>query len=71
MGFKSNRYNSTLTQKVKKLRKLHPYFFENRGNGSIYPSELAIQLGKILSVYKKGNRKIQDAQIEGYQIKVV
>ncbi len=67
----SNTYNSALTQKVKKLRKIHPYFFENRGNGTIYPSRLAAQLGKTLNLYKKGNRKIQNIQIEEYQIRVV
>ena len=70
-AFNSNTHNSALTQKVKKLRKLHPYFFENRGNGTIYPSKLASQLGKTLSLYKKVNRKIQNFEIEGYQIKVV
>lgn len=70
-AFTSNTHNSALTQKIKKLRKVHPYFFENRGNGIIYPSRLASQLGKTLNLYKKGNRKVQDIQIEGYQIKVI
>lgn len=70
-GFNSNTHNSTFTQKVKKLRKLHPYFFENRGNGTIYPSSLATQLGKTINLYKKGNRKIQNIKIEGYQIRVI
>ena len=70
-AFNSNTHISALTQKIKKLRKIHPYFFENKGNGIIYPSKLASQLGKTLNLYKKGNRKVQDIQIEGYQIKVV
>lgn len=70
-SFNSNTHNSALTQKVKKLKKLHPYFFENRGNGTFYPTKLASQLGKTVSLYNKSNRKIHNLEIEGYQIMVV
>lgn len=69
-GFNNKAINSEFLRKIRKLKNAHPYFFESRGNGALYPTKIASQLGKIIRVYKKGNRSIQDMKLEGYQIKV-
>jgi hypothetical protein len=69
-GFDIKTNGSDLTQKVKILKKIHPYFFESRGNGCIYPTKLASQIGNMISIYKKGNREIQDIEIDEYLITV-
>ena len=70
-GFDIRGNNSELTHKVSKLKKEHPYFFEIKGNGFLYPTKLASQLGNMIGVYKRGNRKIKNIEIDEYKIKVV
>jgi len=69
-GFNSKAINSEFAKKIKILNKSYPFLFENRGNGALYPTKLASQLGKTISLYKKSNRKIQDLEMDGYYIKV-
>jgi len=69
-GFNLKVNSSELIKKVKELKRNHPYFFEYRGNGNIYPTKLASQLGNMIRKYERGNRKIQDIKIDEYQIKV-
>ena len=69
-GFKFNSINSDFAEKIKKLHKAYPFFFENRGDGAIYPTKLASKLGRTISLYKKSNRSLQNIEIEGYHIRV-
>jgi len=69
-GFNRKAPNSEFLRKITELKNAHPYFFESRGNGALYPTKIASQLGKIIRVHKKGNRSIQGIKLEGYQIKV-
>jgi hypothetical protein len=41
-GFDLKRNGTELSRKVKELKRSHPYFFESKGNGLVYPSKLAI-----------------------------
>lgn len=69
-GFDIKHNITELPKKVKKLYAIHPYFFENRGNGLIYPTNLAIELGKAIRTYNKINREVRDIRIEEYRVKI-
>ncbi|MFX1268896.1 MAG: hypothetical protein ACFFAK_13125, partial [Promethearchaeota archaeon] len=59
-GFDVLYNNSELIQKVKRLKGTHPYFFEHRGNGLIYPTKLAVDLGVQILSYQRGNKPIKE-----------
>lgn len=66
------RYNtSVLIQSVKNLQKIHPYFFEHRGNGLIYPTQLAVTLGNQIRSHNRGNRPLTKLTIDNYIIKFI
>ncbi|MFX0058446.1 MAG: hypothetical protein ACFE85_10950 [Candidatus Hodarchaeota archaeon] len=67
-GFNVHKNGTELSQKVKELNNAHPYLFESRGNGLIYPSKLAIEIGRQFHSYNKSNREISQLQIEDYNI---
>ena len=69
-GFNLKLTNSEFTENVRKLYNTYPFFFEKRENGMIYPTKFASQLGKIISSYKKSNRRLEDIEMEGYHIRV-
>ncbi|MBY8988587.1 MAG: hypothetical protein KGD61_09035, partial [Candidatus Lokiarchaeota archaeon] len=64
MGFEIKRNNTELSRKIKDLKNNHPYFFEFRGNGLIYPSKLAVETGKLISFYKKSKKLITKLEVE-------
>ena len=70
-GFNVIRNKTDLSKKVKQLNRLHPYFFERRGNGLIYPSKLAVEVGRLLQSYKRSKKTISKLQIANFIIQIV
>lgn len=69
-GFDPKLVQSDLCQKCKYLHKTHPYLVEKNGNGLLYPTSLAVQLGAELRIYNKLNRKIDLLGIKDYVIHI-
>lgn len=69
-GFDIKQNNTELSKKVRKLKRSHPYFFEYRGNGLIYPSKLAVETGKLISFYNKSKKLITQLEVEDYLIQI-
>ena len=69
-GFDIVKNGSELLAKVKKLRDKHPYLFDTKGNGIVYPSELGLKLGEIIISYNKSNKKIQTIDVENHKFMV-
>jgi hypothetical protein len=69
-SFNIKANNTVFISKIKKFSKLHPYFFENKGSNTLYPTKLASKLGKTIETYNKANRMVQDIQLDGYLITV-
>ncbi|MHA2429408.1 MAG: hypothetical protein ACXACC_00105 [Promethearchaeota archaeon] len=67
-GFDVSHNNSELIQKVRSLKGIHPYFFGYRGNGLIYPSKLAVDLGVQILSYQRGNKPITELNINDDKI---
>ena len=70
-GFDIKQSNTRISNRVKQLKKPHPYFFEYRGNGLVYPSELAVETGKLISFYNKSKKIITQLEVEDYLIQIV
>ncbi len=70
-GFNVIRNKTDLSKKVKQLNRLHPYFFERRGNGLIYPSKLAVEAGRIIQSYNRSKKTISKLQIANFIIQIV
>ena len=69
-GFDIKQNNTELSKKVRELKRSHPYFFEYRGNGLIYPSKLAVETGKLISFYNKSKKLSTKLEIEDYLIQI-
>jgi len=69
-GFDISQNSTELSKKVKELKRAHPYFFEYRGNGLIYPSKLAIETGKAISFYNRSKKLITKLEVEDYLIQI-
>ena len=70
-GFDLKRNGTELSKKVKELKKSHPYFFENKGNGLVYPSKLAVEAGNLCRSYDRSNRSFSRLEIGDYTIKLI
>jgi hypothetical protein len=70
VGFDIQQTNTELSRKIKNLKQLHPYFFEYKGNGLIYPSKLALEAGKLISFHKKSKKLITKLEVEDYFIQI-
>ena len=70
-GFDIKHNTSELSRKVSDLKRAHPYFFEYRGNGLVYPSKLGIETGKLISFYSKSKKAIKKIEVEEYIIQLV
>jgi hypothetical protein len=70
-GFDIKQSNTRISNKVRELKKSHPYFFEYRGNGLVYPSKLAVETGKLISFYNKSKKIITQLEVEDYLIQIV
>lgn len=67
-GFDLNHSGSELMPKVRILYNIHPYLFEHRENGLIYPSKLAIDLGTQILAYSRGNKPLARLELSNYRI---
>ena len=70
-GFDLKRNGIELSRKVKELKKTHPYFFESKGNGLVYPSKLAVDVGNLILSYDRSNRSFSRLKIGDYAIKLI
>lgn len=70
-GFDLKRNGTELSKKVKELKKSHPYFFESKGNGLVYPSKLAVDAGNLILSYDKSKKSFSQLNIGDYIIKIV
>ena len=70
-GFDIKQNTTELSRKIKDIKRFHPYFFEYRGNGLIYPSKLAIETGRLISFYNKSKKSITKLEVEDYLIQIV
>ena len=69
-GFEIKQTNTEFSRKIKDLKRSHPYFFEFRGNGLVYPSKLAIEVGKLISFHNKSKKLITKLEVEDYFIQI-
>ena len=70
-GFNLKRNGTELSRKVKELKKAHPYFFESKGNGLVYPSKLAVEAGNLTRSYEKSKRLFSQLKIGDYTLKII
>ena len=70
-GFDLKRNGTELSRKVKELKKAHPYFFESKGNGLVYPSKLAVDAGNLILSYDRSKKAVSKLQIGEYFVKIV
>lgn len=70
-GFNIKSSGTQLCKKVKQFNRSHPYFFERKGNGLLYPSKLAVEAGNLISSYHKNKKTISRLEIEDYLIQIV
>jgi hypothetical protein len=70
-GFDLKRNGTELSKKVKELKKSHPYFFESKGNGLVYPSKLAVEAGNLCRSYDRSKRSFSQLEIGDYTIKLI
>jgi len=70
-GFDLKRNGTELSRKVKELKKSHPYFFESKGNGLVYPSKLAVEAGNLTRSYDRSKRSFSQLEIGDYTIKLI
>ena len=70
-GFNVKSNGAELSKKIKRLNRSHPYFFEHRGNGLIYPSKLAVEAGKLIQSCNRSKKTLSKLEIEDYFIQIV
>ncbi len=70
-GFDLKRNGTELSKKVKELKKVHPYFFESKGNGLVYPSKLAVDAGNLILSYDRSKRSFSRLKIGDYAILLI
>ncbi|NVM34508.1 MAG: hypothetical protein HWN81_02860 [Candidatus Lokiarchaeota archaeon] len=69
-GFDIIRNGTKLLANLKSLKSEHPYLFESKENGLIYPSSLGLELGDLILSYNKGSKEIKELTIDNYTIVV-
>lgn len=67
-GFNVKSSGTELSQKIKRFNRSHPYFFEHRGNGLIYPSKIAVEAGNLIRSYNKSKKTVSKLEVENYLI---
>ena len=70
-GFDLKRNGTELSKKVKELKKAHPYFFDSKGNGLVYPSKLAVEAGNLVLSYDRSKKSVSKLQIGEYFVIIV
>lgn len=69
-GFDISNNGTEFLSHLKLLRSNHPYLFETKENGLIYPSRFGIKLGDLIISYNKGNKEIRKIVIDNCRIVV-
>ncbi|MFX1470620.1 MAG: hypothetical protein ACFFB8_18390 [Promethearchaeota archaeon] len=67
-GFDLSSNGTELSKNVKNLITHHPYLFETKENGLIYPSALGMNLGDLIISYNKGNKPIERFELDNHII---
>jgi len=70
-GFDIVKNGTGLSTNLKTLLIKHPYLFELKENGLIYPSHFGQKLGDIILSYNKGNKEFKEIKVENHIISVV
>lgn len=70
-GFDIVKNSTDLSTNLKTLLIKHPYLFELKENGLIYPSHFGLKLGNIILSYNKGNKEFKEIKIENHIVTVV
>jgi len=70
-GFDVTKNGTELSSNLKQLRSEHPYLFEIKPNGLIYPSPFGLKLGDLIISYNKGNRELTEITIDNHKVLVV
>ena len=70
-GFDIAKNGTELSSNLKQLRSEHPYLFETKSNGLIYPSPFGSKLGGLIISYNKGNRELTEITIDNHKVLVV
>jgi len=70
-GFDIKKNGTDLLKNIKNLQEEHPYLFEVKENGLIYPSELGLKFGQLLLSFNKNNREFTDLTVDNYSFKVI
>jgi hypothetical protein len=68
-GFDVKQNHSELSTKVKRFKTSHPFFFERRGNGLVYPTTLAVEVGNLIRSHNKSKKSLPKIEIGEYLIK--
>lgn len=69
-GFDLSANGTELSTNIRQLISHHPYLFEIKENGLIYPSTLGMKLGDLIISYNKGNRLIERLEFDNHIIMV-
>ena len=67
-GFKVSQNGTELLSNFNSLKFEHPYLFEKKDNGLIYPTSFGMDLGDLIISYNKGNKKINELTMDNYRI---
>ena len=70
-GFDIVKNGTELSSNLKQLRSEHPYLFEIKSNGLIYPSLFGSKLGDLIISYNKGNKEITEITIDNHKVLVI
>ncbi len=69
-GFDLSRNGTELLSNLKSLESEHPYLFEKKDNGLIYPSAFGMKLGDLIISYNTGNKEIKELTVDEINIVV-
>lgn len=70
-GFDIVKNGTDLSTNLKTLLIKHPYLFELKENGLIYPSHFGLKLGELILSYNKGNKEFKEIKVENHIVSVV
>ena len=67
-GFETSQNGTELLSNFTSLTFEHPYLFEKKDNGLLYPTSFGMKLGDLIISYNKGNKKINELTMDNYKI---
>jgi predicted transcriptional regulator len=69
-GFNLTQNGTELLNNVKQIKLRHPYLFESKNHGLIYPSSIGLKLGELIISYNKSNKTIKKLTIDKHIFEV-